>query len=387
MDTMSKKVFVALFAATFAAQLGMGIIAPLMHLFSERTGASGLWLGIMFSGYAMSQLIFMPVVGRLSDVGGRKKFIALGLVAYTVISLFYALTPNIYALTFIRLIHGLASCMVAPIAQAYIGDLIPEGKEGTYINLFAMSVFLGMGFGPFLGGVLTYAFYMNAAFYAMAGLSALALFLLLPFVPSIESSSKVDDNAQRAPLRTIIRDNKVKGLFMYRASRGFWRQGIIAFLPFLVIPYMNMSEADIGLLLSVYLITDGIVQGFTGPLVDRFSKTALLIICSFIGPALIFLIPYMHSGKTLLAVLLLVALPGGIGRGTGLAVNVELGRQYQAMGTLMGTFHSAMSIGMIAGPITFGYVMDHFGISSVFGTGAIVGLIGAFMTAYFLLRK
>ena len=146
MDTMSKKVFVALFAATFAAQLGMGIIAPLMHLFSERTGASGLWLGIMFSGYAMSQLIFMPVVGRLSDVGGRKKFIALGLVAYTVISLFYTLTPNIYALTFIRLIHGLASCMVAPIAQAYIGDLIPEGKEGTYINLFAMSVFLGMGF-------------------------------------------------------------------------------------------------------------------------------------------------------------------------------------------------------------------------------------------------
>lgn len=376
----------ALFTATFTAQLGIGIIAPLMHLFSERMGVSGLWLGIMFSSFALSRLIFMPIMGRLSDIRGRKKFIALGLVTYAVISLFYAVTSNIYALTSTRFLHGLASCMVAPIAQAYIGDLIPEGKEGTYINLFSMSIFLGMGFGPFLGGVLTYAFYMNAAFYAMAGLSALALFLLLLFVPPIEPPSKVDDKAQRASLGTIIRDSKVKALFIFRASRGFWRQGIVAFLPFLMIPSMHMSEAEVGLVLSAFLLTGAVVQGAVGPLVDRSNKAALIITCGIIGSALIFLIPYMHSSKTLLAVLLPIALLGGIARGSSLAINVELGRQYEAMGTLMGTFSSATSIGMIAGPITFGYVMDHFGISSVFGVGAVTGIVGSLVTTYLLIR-
>ena len=80
-------------------------------------------------------------------------YIAIGLLAYTIISLSYTLASNIYQLTSIRMLHGAASCMVIPIAKAYIGDLIPEGKEGTFINLFSMSMFLGMGAGPFLGGV------------------------------------------------------------------------------------------------------------------------------------------------------------------------------------------------------------------------------------------
>ena len=384
---MNIKAFVALFAVVFGAQLGIGIVAPLMPIYAETMGASGLWLGIMFSGYALSRLIFMPVTGRLSDIIGRKKFITSGIIAYAIVSLFYALASNIYELTLVRLLHGLASCAVVPIAQAYIGELTPEGKEGTYINLFSMSMFLGMGFGPFLAGTLTEYLYMNAAFYAMSGLSTIALFLLLLFVPSIESPSKLSGKSQKTPVLTIVRDNKVKGVFIFRASRAFWRQGTIAFLPLLVASTMHMSEADIGVLLSAYLVTGGVAQGFVGPLADRYNKLALLVICSIISPALLFLIPFMHSGKTLLAILIPVALMGAIARGSAMTVNVEMGKQYKAMGTVMGIFASASSLGMIAGPMAFGYVMDMIGVNWTFELGAAVGVIGGFITAYYFLHR
>jgi MFS family permease len=384
---MNKRVFMALFLAVFAAQLGIGIIAPLMHLFSERTGASGLWLGIMFSAFSLSRLMFMPFTGRLSDLRGRRKLMISGLLAYTVISFCYALTTNIYMLTSIRFLHGLASCMVTPLAQAYIGELIPKGKEGAHINLFAMSIFLGMGFGPFLGGVLTSAFYINAAFYAMVGLSALALSSILLFMPADELSPKGGNKAGTAPLKTVLGDNRIKAMLIFRASRGFWRQGIVAFLPFLAIGTMKMNEAEVGLLLSAFLITGGTLQGLVGPLLDRFNKTVLIVACSIIGPALIFLIPYMHDGKMLLAVLLPMASLGAVARGSALALNVELGREHNAMGTVIGTFNSAGGMGMMAGPIAFGFVMDYFGINTVFAVGAVIGLAGAFATVYFLTHK
>ncbi len=78
----------ALFAVVFSAMLGMGIIAPLMPLYAESMGASGLSLGIMYAGFALSRAIFMPFIGRLSDSRGRKRFMVIGLLAYITVSLF-----------------------------------------------------------------------------------------------------------------------------------------------------------------------------------------------------------------------------------------------------------------------------------------------------------
>ncbi len=224
----------------------MGIISPLMPLYAESMGASGLWLGLMYSGFTLSRTIFMPIMGISSDRRGRKIFIGLGLLAYTIISLSYAWASNMYTLTSVRFLHGIASAMVIPIAHAYIGDLIPKGREGTYMNLFSMSMFLGMGAGPFLGGFLADTFHINAGFYAMAGLTSLALLLLLLLVPTIDSSSERSKRTPSAPFRTIIRDNEVKAISLSLASRAFYRQGITAFLPILAVSTMGMSIASIG---------------------------------------------------------------------------------------------------------------------------------------------
>ncbi|HII07488.1 MAG TPA: MFS transporter, partial [Methanotrichaceae archaeon] len=77
-----KRLFDVLFISVFAAMLGLGIVGPLLPIYAENLGASGLWIGMIFSGFAAGRAIFMPIVGRLSDESGRKKFIVTGLLAY-----------------------------------------------------------------------------------------------------------------------------------------------------------------------------------------------------------------------------------------------------------------------------------------------------------------
>jgi len=381
---MNRKAFITLFIVVFTAELGMGIISPLMPLYAESMGASGLWLGLMYSGFALSRTVFMPIMGRLSDRRGRKIFIGLGLLAFAIISFSYTLASNMYTLTSVRLLHGVASAMTIPIAQAYIGDLIPKGREGTYMNLFSMSMFLGMGSGPFLGGFLADTFYMNAGFYAMTGLTALALILLLLLVPTVESSSERSKRTPSAPFRTILQDNEVKAISLSLASRAFYRQGITAFLPILAVSKMGMSITSIGAVLSIFMFTGGFAQGLFGPIADRLNKKRLLIIGSITAPIFVFFISYMPAGGMLLAMLLPTALLAAVARAAIMALSVELGNKYSGMGSVMVISRSIMSLGMVIGPLVFGYTMDHFGIGLVFQVGAIVGILANLPIIYFL---
>ncbi|MBI2860183.1 MAG: MFS transporter [Chloroflexi bacterium] len=380
---MPRKTFLSLFAVLFCAQLGVGIVAPLMHVFAERTGASALWMGIMFSAFALSRVVFMPLMGRLSDVRDRKKFVVWGLAAYAVISLMYTLPVGIQPLTIVRLLQGLASTMVNPVVMAYVGDFAPKGKEGTHMSIFQMSSFLGTGFGPFLGGFLTSVFYLEAAFYAMAGLSTIALLMFVVFVPSVPPSHR--SAKSRPPVLSLLRDSRIKAMSIYHSSRGFWRQGIIAFLPIFAVPVMQMSEADVGLLLTIYMLTGGFSQGLMGRMADRVNRTALMAICGTIAAGLLYLLPTARSGTTMLAILLPIAVLSAAARISMVAMSVDAGRDRSAMGAVMGLMESSFSAGMIFGPMAYGYFTDHFGVGSAFQMGATAGVIGSILSTYFML--
>jgi MFS family permease len=92
-------------------------------------------MGMIFSGYAISRAIVMPIMGGLSDKYGRKIFIASGLLLLAVFSLLYLLVHNVYTFTGVRLLNGLAAGVITPIAMAYAGEVSQEGKEGRAMGI------------------------------------------------------------------------------------------------------------------------------------------------------------------------------------------------------------------------------------------------------------
>ena len=378
---MRKRIFNVLFISVFAAMLGLGIIAPLMPIYAKSLGATGIWLGIIFSGFSLSRAIVTPIIGKLSDKKGRKRFIAPGLLLYSIISLLYPLAGKVYYLTTVRLMHGIASAMIIPVAMAYIGETAEKGKEGSAMGTFNIALLLGMGSGPFLGGLLNDSFGIASVFYTMAGLTAIAFLITLIFLPDVRYSgiTRTDDPIS---FREIIKNNVIKGLLLIRTTNAMARGGVMAFLPIFA-SRMDINSSQVGIIISFHIFLIALLQSPFGRLADRYNKLFLVLIGSTVGALALLLTPIARNFWELFFISSIMGLGGATSMPSASALQVEVGQRL-GMGLSMGLFSTAMSIGMIAAPLISGVVMDILGVKSVFFVAGVIGLLGTFVFYYYI---
>jgi DHA1 family multidrug resistance protein-like MFS transporter len=380
---MNKRAFYTLAMCIFTTMLGMSILSPLMSIYATKMGADGFWLGVMFSGFSLSRAFFQPVSGWLSDRYNRKNLLIIGLTAYTLISLGYAYASTIYMLTTVRLLHGVGSALVTPVAMAYVGDIIPKGKEGTYMNIFMMFMYLGMAVGPVMGGTLNESYGMNVAFYTMAAIAALALLLLIIFVPQAESHSD-QEKAGFASIVALLKEPRMQASVLHLSSRAILRQGIIAFMPLYATKMLGMGTATIGFVVSIFIFVEAISQGIIGPIADRVNKRLLLIGGTLIAAVLAFFLGSMTTVTGMLSIMIPIAIFTCLARASASAYSVEVGAKLRCMGACSGLFNASQDLGNFIGPILFGLVTDRFGLNSMFLTGAVSGIIAVPFMAYSL---
>ncbi len=375
-----KKAFPILALSTFSAMLGVGIIVPLLPLYADNLGASGVWLGIIFAGFSVSRAIFSPVIGRLSDRNGRKLFLCIGLLIYSIISLGYIWADTVTQLTLVRLIHGAAGGMIIPIAQAYIGDISPKGEEGKWMGYFNATFFTGFGIGPLMGGVLTEHFSMNIAFLTMGALNLLAFLVAILFLP--EDRRGTTAASPRLSFNEMKASSMMRGLFSFRLSFSLGIGAFSCFLPIFAAIYAGLSLSLIGVLVAVNILLMSLLGIPSGRIADRFNKRAMIVCGSVISLTFLALIPTAHDFWQLLGLCVLGGIGGAISMPAASALVVDEGRRF-GMGSTFAIFTMALSIGMVLGPLLGGVMADFVSIDSVFYFAAGIGLIGACLFAWF----
>ena len=377
---MIKKVFPILAISIFSCMLGSGIVVPLLPLYAESLGATGIWLGAIFAGFSVSRTLFTPVFGRLSDRSGRKRFIGVGLFTYAVISFGFIWADSVLLLVLIRFVHGITSAMILPIAQAYIGDIAPEGEEGRWMGYSNAAFFSGFGFGPLLGGVGTEYLGMDAAFLAMGGLNFLAFFIVVFFLPEI--SRRKLTAAPRPSFREMGKSGTMKGLFSFRLALTFGRSAFSTFLPIFAATVIGLRPALIGTILAIYMLRAALLGIPSGRLADRYSRRTLVALGGMVSFAYLALVPLSHAFWHLLMLGTLGSLGSAMAMSAATALTVEEGRKF-GMGSTIAVFNVALSIGMAAGPLFGGAVVDYTGINSVFYFGALMTVAGAGLFVWF----
>lgn len=353
-----------LFLVVFAAMLGHGILLPVLPIYAQGLGATGLWIGIIFSGYSFSRVLLMPAIGRLSDYSDRKTIIIAGLILYTIFSFLYLAAGSPEILALLRFIHGFASAMVVPVAIAFAADLAPPSREGEYMGTFVISFLLGMGLGPFIGGILYDRAGMAAVFIAMAALSAAALVICLLLPPS--------PGAVRSPppIWQILRQKGMAAPLFFQLVASFLTAVFIAFFPLLaknaVVP---LSAGQIGIILSANLIVTAGLQYHFGKIADRHDKRL------FLGGGLLVIagtlawLPCLTSFPAFVAAGVLLGVGAGISIPAAVALMTIAGRS-AGQGSAMGAYVTIIGIGMMIGPVAGGLVYDALGLSAVFLTSA-----------------
>ena len=377
---MIKKAIPFLLLAIFSTMLGLGIIAPILPLYADEMGATGLWIGVVFGGFSVSRAFFIPVIGRLSDRKGRKGFLCTGLFVYAVLSLAYILIENIPELIAIRVIHGAVSGMIIPVTRAWIGDIAPMGSEGRWMGYFNSTFFIGIGVGPLLGGVVVDHFGMDAAFASMAGLNLLAflaVFFLVPEVYKIKTASR-----SQPSYRKMSKSPMFKGLFFNRTMLELSLTAFFAFLPLYASVNLGLGPTLIGILMAANLLLLSLLQLFSGKIADRFNKRGLVIFGNLINFVPLAIIPLTSNFWEIFGLIIFRSLGSAISMPASSALSIHEGRRF-GMGSTIGALSIASSIGMGIGPVVSGVIADLFNVQAVFYFSAGMGMIGISLFAWY----
>jgi DHA1 family multidrug resistance protein-like MFS transporter len=381
-----KRIFFVLFVSNFSCMLGVGIIVPILPIYAETLGATGFWLGAIFASFSLTRTISMPLVGRFSDRLGRKRFISFGLLVYTLSSLGYIYATSALALVSVRIIQGLSSAMIIPIAMAFIGDISPPEKEGSYMGFFTIALFLGFGFGPLLGGLTKDIISMEADFLIMGGLCLLAFFMVLIYLPrssSIPKSSPTMD----IPFTTILQSRSIMGICFYRFASAFCRGSIMTFLPLYAHNALQLNGWQIGLVITSSILFTAVLLLPFGKLADKLNRKVLVILGSFLYFSVVPFLPYTLNFTQLLILNIILGFFGALSLPAASALIVREGKSYGGMGSTMAIFNVAMSVGLGAGPLASGIILDLWGLSEIFHFCTVLGFLSTGMVAWLFFRK
>ncbi len=368
--TLNRKIFATLFFSIFATVTGVGIVVPLLPVYAHHMGAGGLYIGLIFGAFSLSRTLFLPFFGRRSDRKGRKPYIIAGLISYALISAAFIFWKNVEAFIVIRFIQGIASAMIMPIAQAYIGDITPVGREGFTMGLFNMSVFFGLSVGPLAGGTINSYLGINVAFGCMGLLAFLGFLLSLFLLPPVRHEM-VPNRGNSAPdWKWMAADREMIGLFIFRLGYTTCIGIIWGFLPVLADVEFSLSSAAIGVLVMLGVFTSGLIHTPMGYLADRADKSLMVLGGGIVISLAVFAFVWVQGFGGLFFANILFGIGGGVSMPALMAISVIKGNKTAAMGSIMAVLTLAHSTGMLLGSLLGGLAMDIWHLRQAFKLGA-----------------
>jgi DHA1 family multidrug resistance protein-like MFS transporter len=374
---MERRTLVILLLALFIAVLGVGIIAPIIPIYATDLGATGVTLGLMLAAFSISRGALQPVVGSLSDRHGRKRFLVAGLSIYAAMGLTYTLATSVEQLILIRLLHGVGSAMIVPIAMAYIGDLTPRGQEGKYMGMLNIALFAGISGGPILGGIFRDTIGINPAFYTMSALTAASLGLILTLLPPQRSDREIQPTpGLLTTLRRMLHNSRVVGMLLPRIGTTVVVIPSMGFLPILMDRLMGATGVEIGIVIAARTIVTAGLQFPFGKLADRYNKVVLILTGCLVISAGVFLMPFAADLLHLVLLSVLIGVGEALIWPTLGAIAVEEGHHY-GQGSMMGVFNMAMSLGVLIGSLVAGSFMDLIGLEYAFYIVSIILAVSA----------
>jgi MFS family permease len=264
--------------------MGFGLIIPVQPFLAQEYGASATtvtWLGAI---YSLTQFLFAPLWGGLSDRIGRRP-VLLGSLAMTLVGhLAFALSNSLPLLFCARALAGIGAANIAT-AQAVISDTNDSEHRSSSMAILGAAFGLGFVFGPAIGGALSLWHPVAPALFA-AGLSCVNL----AFVASSLPETRVLQTAVKPRSRGVLeffslpRDTKilVGTTFLTITAFALMEQSLGLFIQSIWVSMSSPTRvSDSTTLNSSYLVVVGIsavfVQGFlVRKLLKKYPETAMI---------------------------------------------------------------------------------------------------------------
>jgi DHA1 family tetracycline resistance protein-like MFS transporter len=405
---MKRSPLVVIFTTVFIDLVGFGIVIPVLPFYAEGTrfNATPRTVGFLFASYSIMQLIFSPILGRLSDKHGRRPVLLISIIGTGIGFLILGFATTLWMLFVGRILDGITGGNIST-AQAYIADITTKEDRAKGMGLLGAAFGLGFIFGPAIGGILS-QWGVAVPFLFAAGLcfaNATLLYFTLPETVTADH-----------PARTSAAGGR--GLSQLVQSLRQPRLGFVLIIYFMFIVAFSIMTTTFslytmfrfgydakhnGYLFAYVGILAVIIQGgLIGRLVKRFGELPLVIMGALFFAASLFAVPFVGpNAGGLLALLIgggvfsvgnslatpsltsLASKSAGRGEQGGvLGVTQSIASLARAVGPALAAFliHSAIAYQGADGKSHF--MSDH-SLFVTFWTGSGIMFLAFLLAAYF----
>jgi MFS family permease len=216
---------IPILSVNFIGTLGFGIVLPFLIFLVTKFGGNAFIYGVMGATYSVFQLIGAPLLGRLSDIHGRKKILILSqsgtLISWLIffIAIFlplvevlnvesvvlgsFSLTIPLLILFFSRALDGITGGNVS-VANAYLADITEKSKRSENYGKLAISSNLGFIIGPALAGLLGITQWGEKVPVMAAILISLIALIFIIFLLPDYKPKKIEKDHESVNVRKIL---------------------------------------------------------------------------------------------------------------------------------------------------------------------------------------
>ena len=407
----SKRAQLAIFFTVFVDLLGFGIVIPILPLYAKNLALhpspwmawvnQGLglrdpgaaWSGVAMVAFSISQFIASPILGRISDMVGRRPVLWVSLMGTSAAYLVMAMTGHFEWVLAARVLEGLTGGNIS-VAQAAMADSSSPKERSKSLGMIGAAFGLGFVIGPALAGILSgsragqhmlLTHGWNLPFFVASGLSLFASMLVVLWLPETlgpearKHARKVESRGH-ALMRAMKRPGMPQLLCIsLLAMTGFaMMEGTYSLLANARFAFgqrqVGMLFVFIGILIVLY--QGGLVRLVAKRVPERLALLAGLAFMTCALPG----IPYAAWKWPFL--LLMVPLAWGSGMST--TATSALASQLtpsDEQGGLFGVLNAMSGIGRIIGPLIgtltfarFGYASPYWVASGSILLALVVGL-------------
>src|SRR3989338_1114576 len=346
-----------IFLIVFINFLGYGIVFPILPLLTIQYGGNPLMSGILIGIFSLMQVIFLPVLGRLSDRFGRRPLLLLSLWVTVISFILMAATRSIFWLLIARIIDG-ASGGNLSIAQAYIADITDKKNRAGGMGIIAAGITLGFILGPLWGGFFS-RYGLSVPFLAAAVITFISIILTQFFLKETITGKEIAYEKSHFSLNSFFKKATNPDLIIIYFSNLllFWAQsGVYTTLSLFGKDILNIPEAQISLLFAFGGILSALIQGvIIGPTIKLTGEKRLFIFSTLIALFCMILLGLSNSTVILFSGLTVFSVGNGFLLPVIQAIVSEKSSPHQQGGNLV-FMQSFGSIGRIFGPILADFI-------------------------------
>jgi MFS transporter, DHA2 family, multidrug resistance protein len=149
----------------------------------------------VLTSYLVSNAIVLPISGWFVGILGRKRFLMICILVFTLSSLLCGVAWSLGFLLVARIIQGAGGGGLQPMAQAILADSFPPEKRGLAFSVYGFTAIVAPSIGPTLGGWITDNYTWRWIFYINLPVGLIALYLVYKL---IEDPAYISRNVGRS---------------------------------------------------------------------------------------------------------------------------------------------------------------------------------------------